>query len=95
MTLTVAPDLTALADLTHEWRLVGTTHGRMTSWRGDLGVQKVQHRFRAMVADGRVVIVQSRGTETGDCIFAKMAVGRSQDEPRIPKLTTRRMQHAG
>jgi hypothetical protein len=95
MTLTIAPELTTLAELAYEWRLVATTHGRLTAWRGDLAEQAAQRRFRVMVADGRVVIVQSRGTETGDCIFAKMAVGRSQDEPRIPKLTTRRMQYAG
>ncbi len=93
MTLTIAPDITALADLAYEWRLVGTTHGRLTSWLGDLGIQAIQHRFRTMVADGRVVIVQRRGTETGDCIFAKMAKGCTQDP--VPKMTTRSIQRAG
>ncbi len=78
MTLTTAPDLIALADLAHEWRLVATTCGpTLTLWKGDLVLHDKRQRYREMIGDGRIVVVCRRGTPSGDLVFAKIAKGRS------------------
>jgi hypothetical protein len=83
MTLTIAPDLTTLADLGDEWRVVATTCGPNRFWRGDLFLREIRDRYREMVADGRIVVVQCRGTPSGDLVFAKIAKGRRKYQPRV------------